>query len=80
MKTRITEAEYLAELERTLTAKPPPGAFSIETLVERGLKRNTVYGALQAEVKAGKLESAVFVTNGKQRRFYWMPKGKKGRR
>jgi len=78
MKTTITEAEYLAELERTMVARPPAGAFTTEMLVARGLTRTRAYRALLADEAAGKLSSGQFIHKGKLVRFFWLKR--KGRK
>lgn len=73
----ITEAQYLAEIERVTCAKPPPGAFTAKDV--KGMRPCRARIHLTDEVKRGVLKSGRFkMPNGHWMTYFWMAKRKAG--
>lgn len=77
-QTVVTEAsiiDRIAEAHRHLA--PPEGAFTVEDYLERvkargaSVKHNTALRALKAEMAAGQLAGAKFVTGDRERWYFW---------
>jgi hypothetical protein len=76
MKKRIiTEADYLAELAAVAAERPPEGAFSaLEVAASSGRPVKTIEARFKADVRAGVLETGIFLHNSRLTRFYWLAK------
>ena len=71
MKKTITEAEYLAELERCGDSKPPAGSFTCYDAADRGkISRKAAEMRLKADrrLASGKFKDE----SGHYCRYYWI--------
>jgi hypothetical protein len=68
-------ADYLAEFSRVAAKRPPEGAFAVSDVSEAsGGSASTFERKLKADVRAGVLETGMFLHNSRHTRFYWLAK------